>query len=191
MSSRQTVEAAQRSLEISRSELESALADLRFSARRASDIRAHAKRYTADARARVQSDSTGLVAGAIATGFVAGGGVSGTVHMPLKFVRLALGRPSSRSRLEAAMRQDRYSKQVGRALAAVAAADRQMRSPRVRLRRAIRPTPRRLFLLGSAGGGLFMAISDDETRQTVQTEARALAETIGTTLSKRINQSGQ
>ncbi|MGI8712112.1 MAG: hypothetical protein ACR2NR_02810 [Solirubrobacteraceae bacterium] len=190
MSSRQTVEEVQRSLEVSRGELESALADLRVSAGRASDIRGHAQRYSADLRGRLKSDSPGLVMGAVASGFVVGGGVSGTVHMPFKFLRVLLGRPWSRSRLEAAMRQDRYSKQVGRALAGVAAADRHMRSPRARLWRLIRPSPRRLFLLGSAGGGLFMAMADDETRQTVQTEARALAETLGNEVSKRIEQSG-
>lgn len=87
------------------------------------------------------------------------------------------------------MRQDRYSKQVGRALAGVAAADRHMRNPGARLWRAIRPTPRRVFLLGSAGGGLFMAMADDDTRQTV-TEARALAQTITTEVSKRLDQVG-
>ncbi|MHB8657319.1 MAG: hypothetical protein ACYC91_05095 [Solirubrobacteraceae bacterium] len=89
------------------------------------------------------------------------------------------------------MRHDRYSKQVGRALAGVAAADRQMRSPKARLWRLIRPTRRRLVMLGSAGGGLFMAMTDEATRNTVETEIRALLEAIGGELSRRIDAIGK
>jgi hypothetical protein len=215
MTPRRTVQEVERSLDASRSELESALADLRVSARQISDIRGQAERYkeeyterytaqarayveerrdrlTTQAQARVRSDGPKLaVGGAAVSGFIFAGGVSGTVNIPFKLAGGLLGHPMSGSRLEAGMRQDRSTKQISRALVAVAAADRHMRSRRARLWRAIRPTPRRVFLIASAGGGAFVAMADDETVKTVQTEARALAETIGGELAKRIDQIGK
>lgn len=191
MSPRRTVDEAERSLEANRAELEVALSNLRASAARATDVKAHADEYVAQAREHVQSGGDEVVAGALAIGFVTGGGVSGTLNMPFMLVRVALGRPASRSRLEAAMRQDRYSKQVGRALAAVASADRQMRSRRARVWRLVRPTPRRLFMLGTASGGAFMAMVDEETPQNLQTETRALLDTVSSELGKRIEAVGK
>jgi len=167
-----------------------ALADLHRSAKHATDARGHADRYVALARHRMQLGGDESTAAALGIGFVISGGLSGADQMPFKLIRMILGRPSSRSRLEAAMRHDKYRRQVGRALAAVAAADGQMRSRRAGLWRLVQPTPRRLFLLGSAGGGVFMAVTDEETRHNVETEARALLETLGAELSKRIDAVG-
>ncbi len=191
VSLQRTVEAVERSLEASREELASALADVRAGAAQRGDVRSRAERYVAEVRERVLTHSDDFVPGALVVGFVGGGGVSGTLHMPVKLARVAVGRPSSRSGLESVLKQAKYSKQVGRALAGVAAADRQIRSPRARLWRLIRPTPRRLVLLGSAGGGAFMAMTDDETRKTIETETRALLETVGAELTKRLETVGK
>ena len=208
MSPQRTVADVERSLEASRAELASALGDLRAGIARASDVRGqaerhatearerleqlgrdHAERYATQARARIESigRSDELARGALAVGFVVGGGVSGALYVPVKLTRVAIGLPPSANRMERAMRQDKYSKQVGRAIAGIAAADRQMRSRRARLWRLVRPTPRRILMLGSLGGGLFVSIADEETRTTILTETRALLEAIGGEVTKRLD----
>jgi hypothetical protein len=108
---------------------------------------------------RVESATRGLisaddaVAGALAAGFVAGGGVGGTLGLPVKLVRVATGYPRS-SRMEAARMFNSSNKELGRALAAIASADRQLRG-RSGLLGLLMPTPRKVMLVG----GTYMALN--------------------------------
>jgi hypothetical protein len=93
----------------------------------------------------------GLVTTPFAVGFLAGGGVGGVLGIPFKLVRVVVLRPIFGSRMEAPrVRIDRNSKELGRALAALASADK-----RLRRRRGIvglfLPSFRKLVVLGGAG----------------------------------------
>jgi hypothetical protein len=94
------------------------------------------------------------VTGAVAAGFLAGGGVAGTLGMPLKLVRAATGHPKSRSRMEVPGMFNNSNKELGRALAAIANADSQMRG-RSGLLGLLLPTPRKVLVLG----GAYMALT--------------------------------
>jgi hypothetical protein len=108
---------------------------------------------------RVEDATRGLISvddpvtGALATGFVAGGGIGGTLGLPLKLVRVATGYPRSSSRMEARMFNS-SNKELGRALAAIASADRQLRG-RSGLLGLLMPTPRKVLLFG----GTYMALN--------------------------------
>jgi uncharacterized membrane protein YqjE len=161
MSTRRTIAEVEHSIEANRGELVRALDDLRAGARHATDIRGHVERYVARGRELGERDGEALVG---ALGFVAGGGASGTARLPVKAARIVTGRPRSTSRLEVHMRQDRHSRQLGRALSALAAADGHMRSRR---RRWIRRLGRGVLLLGSTGPGLAVAMADGERRDAL------------------------
>jgi hypothetical protein len=88
------------------------------------------------------------VTGALAAGFVAGGGVGGLLGMPLKLVRVVTGYPKSSSRMEASGMFNSSNKDLGRALAAIASADHQMR--RGGILSFLFPTPRKVLLVGGA-----------------------------------------
>jgi len=94
------------------------------------------------------------VTGAVAAGFIAGGGVGGALGMPLKLVRVATGYPKSRSRMEAPRMFNNSNKELGRALAAIASADSQLRG-RGPLLSLLLPTPRKVLVLG----GAYMALN--------------------------------
>jgi hypothetical protein len=87
--------------------------------------------------------------GALIAGFVAGGGVGGTLGVPSKLVRVATGYPKTPSRMEAARMFNSSNKELGRALAVIASADRQMRG-RGGLLGLLMPTPRKVMLAGGA-----------------------------------------
>ncbi|MGI8904526.1 MAG: hypothetical protein ACR2IP_12955 [Solirubrobacteraceae bacterium] len=203
-----TISEVERSLDASRRELESAVADLRTGLARVTDVKAFRDQYVGMARQRVElvqgeiqtgvkSEVVVLAAGGLVIGFVVGGGVSGllglpiklivvvlrvpigvvrgVLRVPVKLVRTTLRRPSSRTRLEAAMRQNRSSRQVGRALAVLAAADGQMRGGLGRGGGGLlRSKVVRLVVLGGAGAGVLMATTDEDTRANLQKEALAL-----------------
>jgi hypothetical protein len=185
-----SVAEAERALEQSRSELALALAQLRVSARHAADVRRRAELRAAEVRAGVKRREGALMAGALGVGFVAGGGPFGLARAPLVVVGAVFGRRSRSANLRRAMREDRYTKQLGRSLAALASADRQMRSRRHRLWQAIRPTPKRLLMLTSAGVGAFRALADESTMRKVQTEARGALEALSSEIGKRIDTIG-
>jgi hypothetical protein len=164
------------SLARNRAELASAIEDLRSSGREATDVRARVDRYTAEARdqlrqqadALVERESDRLTGLALALGFLGGGGVGGTARLPWKVVRVALGRPTSRSLMEVNhMRSDRHTRQLGRALVAVAAADRQLRGRRGRSAGRIVGLLRRLSVIGTAGAGIAYVLSEDEYRDAL------------------------
>jgi len=104
---------------------------------------------------RIEAATGGLiptdepVTGALAAGFVAGGGVGGTLGMPLKLVRVATGRSKSPSRMEATRMFNNSNKDLGRALAAIASADSQMRG-RSGLLGLLLPTPRKVLMVAGA-----------------------------------------
>lgn len=102
----------------------------------------------------------GLVTTPFAVGFVAGGGVGGALGIPFKLVRVVVLRPIFGSRMEAPrVKIDRNSKELGRALAALAAADK-----RLRRRRGIiglfMPSFRKVLLLGGAGAA-YVAVNSN------------------------------
>lgn len=94
------------------------------------------------------------VAGALAAGFAAGGGIGGTLALPLKLVRMATGYPKTSSRMEASGMFNSSNKDLGRALAAIASADSQMRG-RGGLLGLLFPTPRKVLMVG----GAYMALN--------------------------------
>jgi hypothetical protein len=103
----------------------------------------------------------GLVTGPFAVGFVAGGGVGGTLGMPFKLVRVAVRRLILRSRMEAPrMKIDKSNKELGNALAAIASADGQIRRRRGRLIRLFFPSFRKVLVLGSAGAA-YLALNNE------------------------------
>jgi len=129
----------ERSIEGHRRELYAAIVDLRRGIDQGAEQLQEVKKLPGVARARVEQEvatrkdqvaqevvarSDQLARGAVGAGFLLGGGVRGAVKLPFKFIGI------SRSRSEVVVRQDRNSRQVGRALAAVASADRQVRGSR-------------------------------------------------------------
>ncbi len=190
MSPTRTTTEVERELETSRIELVFAIEDLRASVREASDFRRRAESYRDQVAARVARDGDDLLVVAAASGFVAGGGVQGLARVPAKLVRVVFGYPSSRSRLERAMKEDGYSRQLGRSLAAVASADRHMRSRRYQVWRAVRPTPRRLLMIASAAGSAYVSKLDEDTRRRLEGEARALLQDLSAELARRIDAIG-
>jgi hypothetical protein len=92
--------------------------------------------------------------GALVAGFVAGGGVGGTLGLPLKLVRVVTGYPKSSSRMEASRMFNNSNKELGRALAAIASADNQLRG-RTGLLGLLMPTPRKVLMVG----GAYMALN--------------------------------
>lgn len=190
MSPARTTAEVEHALESSRTELVFAIEELRASVREASDLRGRAESYRDQLAARVQRDGDDLLALAAASGFVAGGGVRGLARLPGRLVTVVFGYPSARSRLERAMREDGYSRQLGRSLAAVASADRHMRSRRHRVWRALRPTPRRLVMIASAAGSAYMSRLDEDTRRRLESDARALIQDLSAELAKRIDAIG-
>lgn len=106
---------------------------------------------------RVETFTGGLMAGdglvttPFVLGFLASGGVGGTLSIPFKLVRVVIPRPIFGRRMEVPrVRSNRNSKELGRALAALAAADRRL-TRRPRLLSLLLPSFRKVVLLGGAG----------------------------------------
>ena len=118
-------------------------------------IKQISEQLQAKALPRVETYTGGMiptdepVTGALAVGFVAGGGVGGTLGIPLKLVRVATGYPKSRSRMEAPRMFNNSNKELGRALAAIASADSQLRG-RSGLLGLLLPTPRKVLMVAGA-----------------------------------------
>jgi hypothetical protein len=100
----------------------------------------------------------GLVTTPFAVGFLAGGGVAGVLGIPFKLVRVVL-RPIFGSRKVARVRIDRNSKELGRALAALASADKRLRRRRGVIGLFL-PSFRKLVVLGGAGAA-YLAVQSN------------------------------
>lgn len=171
----------ERSLEAHRRELSAAIDDLRRGvdqgAHQLEDVKQDVKQLPTAARARLEQEvaarrgqlakevtarSDQLAVGAAGAGFVVGGGARGVVKLPLKFIGI------SRSRSEIVVRQDRHSRQVGRALAAVAASDRQLRGRREFPSRKLR----RLALVAPVAAGIAALVSGERNLPPMVIEQR-------------------
>ncbi len=165
------------SIENHRRELSAAITDFRRGVDQGARQFADAKqRLPAEARARIDQEVVGvrtridqelaehsdqMAAAAIGVGFVGGGGVGGAARLPLRIVGLS-------NRSEIKVRRDRHSRQVGRALAGVAAADRQMRRPRG----FMFVNARRLILLAPVAAGVAALMAEEEKLPDVLVESR-------------------
>jgi hypothetical protein len=115
----------------------------------------------------------GLVTTPFLVGFAASGGVAGALGIPFKLIRVVLLRPVFGSRMEARVRIDRNSKDLGRALAALAAADK-----RLRRRHAIiglfLPSFRKAVVLGGAGAA-YLAVNSQNGNGDILAQIEQLA----------------
>ncbi|HWF74149.1 MAG TPA: hypothetical protein VG186_12430 [Solirubrobacteraceae bacterium] len=104
----------------------------------------------------------GLVTTPFLVGFLASGGVGGALGIPFKLVRVVVLRPIFGSRTEARVKIDRNSKDLGRALAALAAADKRLRRRRGIIGLFL-PSFRKVVLIGGAGAA-YVAMSSNGNR---------------------------
>ncbi|MDQ6805087.1 MAG: hypothetical protein M3065_08975 [Actinomycetota bacterium] len=105
----------------------------------------------------------GLVTTPFAVGFLASGGVGGALGIPFKFIRVVVLRPFFSSRMEVPrVRIDRNSKELGRALAALAAADKRLRRRRGVIGLFL-PTFKKVVVLGGAGAA-YVAVNTNGNR---------------------------
>jgi hypothetical protein len=125
----------------------------------------------------------GLVTAPFAVGFLASGGAEGALGIPFKLVRVVVLRPIFGSRKVARVRIDRNSKELGRALAALAVADKKLRR-----RRGIvglfMPSFRKLVLIGGAGAAYLMVSSNGNANELVEVigpKIEQLKETVEST----------
>lgn len=171
----------ERSLEGHRRELSAAIDDLRRGvdqgARQLEDVKEDVKQLPTAARARLEQEVAArrgqlakevtargdqLAVGAAGVGFVVGGGARGVIKLPLKFIG------TSPSRSEVVVRQDRHSRQVGRALAAVAATDRELRGSRGFRFRGLR----RLAVIAPVVAGIVALVSEEDNLPPLVLEQR-------------------
>jgi hypothetical protein len=105
----------------------------------------------------------GLVTTPFAVGFLASGGLGGVLAIPFKVVRVVLLRPIFGSRkVVPRVKIDRNSRELGRALAALASADKRLRRRRGIIGLFL-PSFRKVVVLGSAGAA-YAAISSNGNR---------------------------
>ncbi|HWF52662.1 MAG TPA: hypothetical protein VG294_18610 [Solirubrobacteraceae bacterium] len=104
----------------------------------------------------------GLVTTPFAVGFLASGGVGGAMGIPFKLIRVVVLRPIFGSRTEARVKIDRNSKELGRALAALAVADKRLRRRRGIIGLFL-PSFRKIVVLGGAGAA-YVALSTNGNR---------------------------
>jgi hypothetical protein len=104
----------------------------------------------------------GLVTTPFAVGFLASGGVGGAMGIPFKLIRVVVLRPIFGSRMEARVKIDRNSKELGRALAALAVADKKLRRRRGIVGLFL-PSFKKVVLLGGAGAA-YVALSTNGNR---------------------------
>jgi len=172
--SRRSIAEVESSIEAHRRELAHAIKDLRGGVeegtRQITDLKQQATeapgRLITEARSRVDREFAGrgdqLAGAALGAGFVAGGGIGATARLPLRIV----GMSSSRS--EVFVRRNRHSRQVGRALAGVAAADRQLRGSRG----LFFTNARRLALLAPVAAGIAALIAQEDKLPDALVEPR-------------------
>jgi hypothetical protein len=139
---------------------------------------------------RVETFTGGVMAGdalvttPFAVGFLATGGVGGLLAIPFKVVRGVLLRPIFGSRkVVPRVRIDRNSKELGRALAALASADKRLRRRRG-LVGLFLPSFRKLVLLGGAGAAYMMITGTgnrDELLEAIGPRIEKVRETVENT----------
>lgn len=144
----------------------------------------------------------GLVTAPFAAGFLASGGLGGALAIPLKLVRVVVLRPIFSSRLEAPrVKIDRNSKELGRALAALAAADKRLRRRRG-LIGLFFPSFKKVLVLGSAGaayvalnsngnGDFLEAIGPKLEKVKEQVESTEIYALIAPDIEKAVAQLGE
>jgi len=116
----------------------------------------------------------GLVTTPFAVGFLASGGVAGALGIPFKLVRVVVLRPIFGRRLEAPrVRVDRKSKDLGRALAALASADRRLRRRRGIIGLFL-PSFRKVVVLGGAGAA-YLAVQSQNGNGDILDQIEQLA----------------
>jgi hypothetical protein len=115
----------------------------------------------------------GLVTTPFAVAFLASGGLGGALGIPFKLIRVAL-RPVFGSRLEAPrVRIDRNSKELGRALAALASADKRLRRRRSIIGLFL-PSFRKVVILGGAGAA-YLAVQSNNGNGDILDQLELLA----------------
>jgi hypothetical protein len=116
----------------------------------------------------------GLVTTPFAVGFLASGGVAGALAIPFKLIRVVLLRPIFRSRLEAPrVKIDRNSKELGRALAALASADKRLRR-RHSIIGLFLPSFKKVVILGGAGAA-YLAVQSSNGNGDIMDQLEQLA----------------
>jgi hypothetical protein len=139
---------------------------------------------------RVETFTGGMMAGdamvttPFAVGFLVSGGVGGLLAIPFKVVRVVLLRPIFGSRkVVPRVRIDRNSRDLGRALAALASADRRLRRRRG-LIGIFLPSFRKLVLIGGAGAAYVVVTSKgnpDELLEAIGPKIEKVRETVENT----------
>jgi hypothetical protein len=139
---------------------------------------------------RVETFTGGVAAGdalvttPFAIGFLASGGVGGVLAIPFKLVRVVLLRPIFGSRkVVPRVRIDRNSKELGRALAALASADKRLRRRRG-LVGLFLPSFRKLVLIGGAGAAYVMVTNSgnrDDFLEAIVPKIEKVRETVENT----------
>jgi len=114
----------------------------------------------------------GLVTTPFLVGFVASGGVGGALGIPFKLIRVAL-RPIFGSRMEARVRITRNSKDLGRALAALAVADKRLARRRSIIGLFL-PSFKKVVVLGGAGAA-YLALQSQNGNGDILEQIEQLA----------------
>ena len=109
----------------------------------------------------------GLVTTPFLVGFVASGGLGGALGIPFKVVRVVVLRPIFSNRMEARVKIDRNSKELGRALAALAAADKRLRRRRGIIGLFL-PSFKKVVVLGSAGAAYIVLNSNGNRTELLE-----------------------
>jgi hypothetical protein len=138
---------------------------------------------------RVETFTGGVMAGdrlvttPFAVAFVASGGLGAVLAIPFKLVRVVLLRPIFGSRKVVRVKIDRNSKELGRALAALASADKRLRRRRG-LVGLFLPSFRKVVLVGGAGAA-YVALSSngnrDQLLEAIGPKVEQLRETVEST----------
>jgi hypothetical protein len=129
----------------------------------------------------------GLVTTPFAVGFLASGGLAGALAIPFKLIRVVVLRPIFSSRMEAPkVKIDRNSKDLGRALAALASADKRLRRRRSIIGLFL-PSFKKVVVLGGAGAA-YLAVNSQNGNGDLMAQIEQLApklekvkETVGST----------
>jgi hypothetical protein len=130
------------------------------------------------------AEGDGLVTTPFLVGFLASGGVGGALGIPFKLIRVVVLRPIFGSRMEAPrVKIDRNSKELGRALAALAAADKRLRRRRGIIGLFL-PSFKKVVVLGSAGAA-YIALSSNGNRaefiESIAPKIEKVKETVEST----------
>ncbi|HEY5319111.1 MAG TPA: hypothetical protein VIJ20_14070 [Solirubrobacteraceae bacterium] len=116
----------------------------------------------------------GLVTTPFAVGFLASGGLGGVLAIPFKLIRVVILRPIFRSRMEAPrVKIDRNSKELGRALAALAAADKRLRRRRGIIGLFL-PSFKKVLVLGGAGAA-YVAVNSQNGNGDIMEQLEQIA----------------